>query len=54
MAWDSTLIDTEILAVHAALVPGGAAGRVLLFGGDEHHAAQAEPSSSSGWKKTQL
>lgn len=54
MGWNSSLISTDILAVHAALVPGGTAGRVLLFGGDEHWGTQAENGSSPAFRKTQL
>jgi hypothetical protein len=36
---------TEILAVHAALIPGGKMGRVLILGGNEHYAAWAETRS---------
>lgn len=54
MPYRSGAIDSEILAVHAALIPGGAAGRVLLFGGDEHHGSFSETSSSDGWKKTRV
>jgi hypothetical protein len=40
MPWHPTLINSEILAVHAALVPVGSKGTVVMFGGDEHNAAQ--------------
>lgn len=43
MPWSSTVVDSQILAVHAALVPNGDEGEVVLFGGDEHWAAQQEP-----------
>ena len=33
--------DSEILAIHAALLPTGTKGQVLILGGDEHNAAQA-------------
>jgi hypothetical protein len=32
---------SEILAIHAALLPVGASGKVIIFGGDEHNDAQA-------------
>ncbi|WNG47407.1 DUF1929 domain-containing protein [Archangium minus] len=41
MPWLPGLINSEILSVHAALIPGGAKGRVLMFGGDEHNPGQA-------------
>lgn len=40
--WEIALEDSEILAVHAALVPHGVAGQVLLFGGDEHDPSNAD------------
>lgn len=40
--WEVVLDDSEILAVHAALVPHGAEGQVLLFGGDEHDPSNAD------------
>jgi hypothetical protein len=40
MPWHPTLINSEILSVHAALVPVGSKGTVLMFGGDEHNSAQ--------------
>lgn len=52
MPWNSAIVDSEILAVHAALVPGGAQGEVVLFGGDEHWAAQQEPGGA--FRKTRL
>ncbi|HEX7904874.1 MAG TPA: galactose oxidase early set domain-containing protein [Chitinophagaceae bacterium] len=33
--------SSEILAIHAALLPIGAKGKVIIFGGDEHNQAQA-------------
>lgn len=38
MPWDP-LINSEILAIHAALVPTDDGGEVIYFGGDQHHAA---------------
>lgn len=40
MPWHPTMIDSEILSVHAALVPVGPKGTVLMFGGSEHWSAQ--------------
>lgn len=40
MPWHSTLIDSEIFSVHAALVPGGLKGKVVMLGGSEHNPAQ--------------
>ncbi|MFT4621414.1 MAG: hypothetical protein ACI8PZ_000066 [Myxococcota bacterium] len=54
MPYEAGTISSEILAVHAALIPGGSAGRVLLFGGDEHNSAAEEEASSDGWKKTRV
>lgn len=54
MPFDDTVIDSVILAVHGALIPGGDAGRVLLFGGDEHNPANEEPATDVGWRKTKL
>lgn len=42
MPWDADL-DSQILAVHGAVTPGGGQGQVVLFGGDEHWSAQQEP-----------
>lgn len=41
MPWEITVNNAEILAVHAALLPTGSSGQVLLMGGDEHNPAQA-------------
>src|SRR6476646_2314796 len=46
MPWNGTIVDSQILAIHAALVPSGNAGEVVLFGGDEHWSAQAEPDGN--------
>ncbi len=54
MPWNNVLIDSEILAVHAALLPTGSGGQVLLFGGDEHWGAQAETQAGEKYKKTRL
>lgn len=40
MPWHPDLIDSEIFSVHAALVPGGTAGKVVMLGGSEHNPAQ--------------
>ncbi len=52
MPWNPTIIDSEILAIHAALVPNGDDGEVVLFGGDEHWLAQQEPAGN--FRKTRL
>jgi hypothetical protein len=52
MPWNSNTIDSEILAVHVALMPSGPAGEVLLFGGDEHWSAQQEPDGD--FRKTRV
>lgn len=54
MSWNPTQIDSEILAVHAALVPNGPLGEVVLFGGDEHWSAQQETAANDSWKKTRV
>ncbi|WP_159460598.1 galactose oxidase early set domain-containing protein [Calothrix rhizosoleniae] len=54
MPWKTQLIDTEILAVHAALIPTGSRGQVLIFGGDEHNSAAEERDSADAWKKTRV
>lgn len=51
MPWNSTIIDSQILAVHAALVPSGAQGEVVLFGGDEHWGDQQESTGGGKFKK---
>ena len=40
MPWHPILIDSEIFSVHAALVPGGSAGKVVMLGGSEHNPSQ--------------
>ena len=52
MPWNPTIIDSQILAVHAALVPNGNEGEVVLFGGDEHWSAQQEPGGN--FRKTRV
>jgi Domain of unknown function (DUF1929) len=52
MPWNSTIIDSQILAVHAALVPNGDEGEVVLFGGDEHWSNQQEPGGN--FRKTRV
>lgn len=52
MPWNPTIIDSQILAVHAALVPNGDEGEVVLFGGDEHWSAQQEPGGD--FRKTRV
>ena len=52
MPWNPTIVDSQILAVHAALVPNGNEGEVVLFGGDEHWSAQAEPGGN--FRKTRV
>ena len=54
MGWNPNEIDSEILAVHAALVPNGTQGEVVLFGGDEHWSAQQESAGNDSWKKTRV
>ncbi len=54
MGWNGALVDSQILAVHAALVPVGDHGEVVLFGGDEHWSAQQESAGGDLWKKTRV
>lgn len=54
MGWNPAETDSEILAVHAALVPNGPEGEVVLFGGDEHWGAQQETAANDSWKKTRV
>lgn len=55
MSWNPNIINSEILAIHVALVPSGDDGEVLLFGGDEHWRAQSAPPDGNGqFKKTRL
>lgn len=39
--WEVVHDDAEVLAVHAALVPHGVQGQVLMFGGNEHDPGNA-------------
>jgi len=52
MAWNSSIIGSQILAVHAALVPTGPEGEVVFFGGDEHWSDQQEPDGN--FRKTRI
>ena len=52
MPWDPNIIDSQILAIHAALIPSGDDGEVVLFGGDEHWSAQQEPNGD--FRKTRV
>lgn len=54
MPWNATIVDSQILAVHAALVPAGSQGEVVLFGGDEHWEDQQESAGGDLWKKTRV
>lgn len=40
--WEIALENTEIFAIHAALVPHGPCGQILMMGGDEHDQNLAE------------
>lgn len=40
--WEVALEDSEVLAVHAALVPHGEEGQVLMLGGNEHDPGNAD------------
>ncbi|MBL8178873.1 MAG: DUF1929 domain-containing protein [Bryobacterales bacterium] len=52
MPWNSNIVDSQILAVHGAVTPGGEQGEVLLFGGDEHWRDQAE--GNGDFRKTRI
>jgi hypothetical protein len=52
--WNGTIVDSGILAVHAALVPSGPHGEVVLFGGDEHSRDQQESAGGDGFRKTRV
>lgn len=54
MPWNAAAVNSEILAVHAALVPSGSQGEVVLFGGDEHWSDQQESAGGGKFKKTRL
>ncbi len=54
MPWNASIVDSEILAVHAAVVPSGEEGEVVLFGGDEHWSAQQESAGGDKFKKTRV
>lgn len=54
MPWNAAVIDSQILAVHAAVVPSGPQGEVVLFGGDEHWSAQQESVPGDLFKKTRV
>jgi hypothetical protein len=41
MPWHPTLIDSRILSVHAALLPRGPMGKVVMLGGSEHNPPRA-------------
>lgn len=45
--WEIVLENSEILAVHAALVMHGLEGQILLFGGSEHDPTQATEFDNS-------
>ncbi|HEX6596434.1 MAG TPA: galactose oxidase-like domain-containing protein [Acidimicrobiales bacterium] len=44
--WEIAHDDAEVLAVHAALTGHGAAGQVLLLGGNEHDEANADDGTT--------
>lgn len=50
MGWNPNEIVSEILAVHAALVPSGPQGEAVLFGGDEHWSSQQDSAGKDSWK----
>jgi Domain of unknown function (DUF1929) len=54
MPWRTDIIDSEIFAVHLALVPSATApaGKILMFGGSEQDGAQAEPGGN--FRRTRL
>jgi hypothetical protein len=54
MPWNASIVDSQILAVHAALLPSGSQGEVVLFGGDEHWSDQQESAGGDKFKKTRI
>lgn len=54
MPWNNDILDSGILAVHAALVPSGGEGEVVLFGGDEHWSLQQESEPGEKFKNTRV
>lgn len=54
MPWNNTAVASQILAVHAALVPAGPEGEVVFFGGDEHWGEQQESAGGGKWEKTRV
>ena len=54
--WNPNQIDSQILAIHAALVPSASSdqGEVVLLGGDEHWGNQQESAGNNSWKKTRI
>ena len=54
MTWEANEIGSQILAVHAALMPTGPLGEVVLFGGDEHWGDQQESKGNDSWKKARI
>lgn len=54
MPWNKNIVDSQILAVHAALLPTGEDGEVLLLGGDEHWVEQQESAGGDKFKKTRI
>ena len=54
MPWNAIQVDSQILSVHAALVPNGPQGEAVLFGGDEHWSNQQESAGNNSWKKTRV
>ena len=55
MPWRTALVDSKILSVHAALVPGRPKGKVVMLGGNEHWSDQAdsdtEPAPDGAFEK---
>lgn len=51
MPWEIVSTNSEVLAIHAALLP---TNQILMFGGDEHNAAQNQSGNVSDLDNTRL
>jgi hypothetical protein len=51
MPWEAATIDSQILAIHAAVLPDN---EVLYFGGSEHNRAQNESGNVGDLDNTRL
>src|SRR5688572_22358875 len=51
MPWEIVSTNSQILAIHAALLP---TNQILMFGGDEHNAAQNQRGNIGDLDQTRL